>query len=725
MMDFKAPQAMQEQEQTHNGITGRLLVLKLALSLFFVIVAARLVKIQIIDAPKFQSIARKQYEQKFTLPAIRGNLYDRDGRVLVSNTMFVSFAADPKIVGDHDQRVAETFARVFGKSKTHYLSRLRSAGAKRFVWLERRVSPSVARRISSVTLDGVVVVNEPKRLYHYAELAGPLIGFTDVDNNGISGLELQNDKDLRGTSGSVTMQRDGLGRPRPSADYPSILPVNGHHLVLTIDLTFQAIVEEELRKGVAANKADGGIAVMLNPKTGEILALATVPGINPNESATYDAGAGKIRVITDTFEPGSVFKVVTAAAAYEHAVVSPDRKFNAENGLYKVLLRGKVVRQIRDTHEHDILTFQEGIEVSSNIVMAKAVELIGPERFYRQARDFGFGIPTGIELPGEVRGRLKKPLEWSGITMQTMAYGYEVAVTPLQIAAAYGAVANNGVLMKPSILRRVISEEGETIREIHPQKIRNVVSAKTVNLLMQAFEGAVERGSAQEVRIRGVRVAGKTGTAKRVIDGRYVAGSYTASFVGFFPVEDPQVVCLVMMDNPRARGYYGGVTSAPIFRTVAERVLHTSSRFQRAAAPDVIAAEEETLVVPDVRNIKTVVAERILRGQGLVSETFGAGEYVIRQSPEPGSRVAKGDAIKLALHNEPRADQKGLIVVPDVRGMSARRAINRLVLDDFEIILEGSGAVARQSPAAGQKATIGSTIRLVCEPSGIATAMLY
>ena len=724
-MDFKAPQASQEGEKVRKDITGRLLVLKLALLMFFVIVAARLVKIQIIDAPKFQSIARKQYEQKFTLPAVRGNMYDRDGRVLVSNTMYVSFAADPKIIGDYDQRVAETFARVFEESKGHYLSKLRSAVSRRFVWLERRVSPSTARRISSVMLDGVVVVNEPKRLYHYDELAGPLIGFTDVDNNGVSGLELQNDKDLRGTSGSVTMQRDGLGRTQPSADYPSIPPTNGHHLLLTIDLTFQAILEEELRKGVAANKADDGIAVMLNPKTGEILALATVPGINPNESATYEAGAGKIRVITDTFEPGSVFKVVTAGAAYEHGVVSPERKFYAENGLYKVLLRGKVVRQIRDTHEHDMLTFQEGIEVSSNIVMAKAVEFIGPERFYRQARDFGFGIPTGVDLPGEVRGRLKKPHEWSGITMQTMSYGYEVAVTPLQIAAAYAAVANKGVLMKPTILRRVINEDGEIIREVRPQKIRNVVSPGTANLLMQAFEGAVERGTAQEVRIHGVRVAGKTGTAKRIIDGRYVSGSYTASFVGIFPVEDPQVVCLVMMDNPRARGYSGGITSGPIFRAVAERVLHTSSRFHRTAETKAVTTGQGTLVVPDVRNIKIVVAERILRGQGLVSESFGRGEYVIRQSPEPGIRMAKGDIVKLALHNEPRADQKGLIVVPDVRGMSTRRAINRLVLDDFEIVLEGSGTVTRQFPSAGQKAAIGSTIRLVCAPRGIETAMLY
>jgi cell division protein FtsI (penicillin-binding protein 3) len=725
-MEFKAPQpGTTDTPQTPPGIKGRLLVLKLVLSLCFVVVAARLVKIQILDAPRYQSIARKQYEQKFTLPAVRGNVFDRDGRVLVSNTMYVSFAADPKIVGDHDVRVAETFSKAFGKPRSHYLSKLRADATRRFVWLERRVNPQTAGRVGHASLDGVVVVNEPRRLYHYDELAGALIGFTDIDNNGISGIELQNDQDLRGTSGSVTMQRDGLGRTRPSADYPLIQPVNGHHVVLTVDLTYQAILEEELRRGVAANKADGGLAVMLNPKTGEILALATTPGVNPNLPGSYDAAAARNRVITDVFEPGSVFKIVTAAAAYEHAVIAPERTFNAEKGLYKVMLRGKMVRQIRDTHEHDKLTFEEGIEVSSNIVMAKAVEYIGAERFYRQARDFGFGIPTGLDLPGEVRGRLKKPHEWSGITMQTMAYGYEVAVTPLQIAAAYAAVANNGVLMKPFIIRRVVSENGDVLQETLPQKIRNVVSPETAQLLTRAFEGAVEKGTAQDVRIRGVRVAGKTGTARRVIDGSYAQGSYTASFVGYFPVEDPQVVCLVMMDNPRARGYYGGVTSGPIFRAVAERVLHTSARFERQTDVRVATNQPEHMTVPDVRNIKTVVAERILLGQGLKPRMFGTGDFVLRQSPEPGSRVSTGDEIKLSLHSEPRADRKGLLPVPDVRGMSVRRAMNRLVLDDFEVVLEGSGRVIRQVPAAGSRTALGATVRLVCEAPGVATAVLY
>lgn len=705
--------------------SARLFVLKLGLVCFFLVIAGRLVKIQLIEASRFRAIARKQYEQKFSLPAVRGNIYDRNGNVLVSNTMHVSFAADPKIVADHGQQVAEKFSRVFRKPSQHYLSKLTGAnGSKRFVWLERHVKPDVARWIGSSDLLGAVAINEPKRLYHYDDLAGPLVGLTDIDNRGIAGIELQYHDELSGTDGSVTMQRDGLGRTRPSADYPRIDPVNGHSLVLTLDLAYQSIAEEELRRGVTTNKADGGLAVMLNPKTGEVLALATIPSINPNRFSGNDLEAVKNRPITDVFEPGSVFKIVTASAAYENNLVAPEKRYNAENGVYEVRLRGGAVRLIRDTHEHQWLTFQEAMEFSSNIVMAKVSGLIGPERFYRQARDFGFGIPTGIELPGEIRGRLKKPHEWSGTTLQTMSYGYEVAVTPLQIAAAYAAVANKGILMRPYIVSQVRTEDGDLLQEQKPQKIRDVISENTALLITRALEGVVERGTAKEVKINGVRIAGKTGTSKKVIDGKYIEGSYTASFAGFFPVEDPQVVCLVMIDNPRSHGYYGGATSGPIFRSIAERVLHTSSRFSRTPPPD-LQKDNETLPVPDVRSVHKTMAEKILEAQGLKCELYGTGDVVVRQSPEPGKRVERGDVVKLALQSEAVADKQGRMTVPNVRGMSIRRAINRLTIDEFDVLIEGSGIVAQQIPAAGQKVPVGTRIRLRCESRPIVSAVLY
>jgi len=709
-----------------NLLSGRLFFLKFVLVVAFVAIAGRLVKIQILDGPKFQAVAKKQYEQKFILPPVRGNIYDRSGNILVSNTMFVSFAADPKIIGDNVDRVALHFSKIFGKPASHYAAKLRNTEeGRRFVWLERRIRPDIARRLKVQKLEGVVVVNEPKRLYHYDDLAGALIGFTDIDNKGISGVELSCDDDLSGTSGSMTMQRDGLGRTRPSADYPTIAPIDGHHVSLTIDLSYQAIVEEELKKGVTVNKADGGLAVMLNPKTGEILALSTYPGVNPNEVSKYDVRTARNRIVTDMFEPGSVFKIVTASAAYEHNLIPPEKRFNAENGIYKVALRGGKFRTITDSHKHDVLTFQEAMEQSSNIVMAKAGNIIGPENLYRQARDFGFGIPTGVDLAGEVRGRLKKPHQWSGTTLQTLAYGYEVAVTPLQIAAAYAAVANNGELMKPFVIAQVVDADGNRIREQLPQRIRQVVSNETASLLSKALEGVVEHGTAIEVRINGVRIAGKTGTARRIIDGKYEAGYYTASFVGFFPVEDPQVVCLVMMDNPRSRGYYGGSTSGPIFHAIAERVVHTSWKFSRPAASPSGTEEKETTTVPDVRNVQKAIAGKILEGRGLKGQMFGNGDVVVRQSPDPGAIAEKGDVIRLALNDEPVTDTKGLVAVPDVRKMTIRRAINRLVIDDFDIEVQGSGLVVNQYPPSGQKAMAGSKVRLVCEPPPISTAVLY
>lgn len=709
---------------------GRILTLKLFFALFFVVIAARLVQIQIVEGSKFQNLARKQYERTVTLPAVRGNIYDRNNNVLASNSMFVSFAADPKVVGENAEEIARQFSAVFGRSRTFYMTKLQSvttSGApKRFVWLERRVRPEVAKKIESARLVGVVAVDEPKRLYHYDDVAGTLIGFTDVDNKGISGLEIEFDEYLRGKDGSVVMQRDGLGRARASVDYPRIEPRDGNNLTLTIDLAYQSIVEEELKRGVALNKADAGLAVMLNPKTGEVLAMANVPGINPNDVSSYNVNAARNRVVTDVFEPGSVFKLVTASAAYENSLVTPEKKFYAEHGTYIVKASNRAKpRKITDTHPYDWITFQEAVEVSSNIVMAKVGPTIGPDRLYVQARNFGFGIPTGVELPGEIRGKLKKPQEWSGTTLQTMAYGYEVAVTPLQIACAYAAVANKGVMMRPFIISRIQDKTGETVLEKQPQVIRRVISEQTASLMTQAFEGVVERGTAKEARIEGVRIAGKTGTSKKVVEGKYGWGSYTGSFVGYFPADDPQVVCLVMIDNPRAGLYYGGLISAPIFRSIAERIINTSGRFTKKPQPSEEQQPKSGISVPDVRTLQSVIASRLLESHGLKSQLIGTGDIVVRQVPEPGKRLERDDVVQLVLNNAGSESTAGSAIVPDVRGMSLRRAINRLVVDDFDIKVRGSGVVVEQIPAAGKKIQPGATITLLCEPRALASAALY
>jgi cell division protein FtsI/penicillin-binding protein 2 len=728
-MTEQTPQQFAGQE-TWKKFRVRYLIVLFVFIAAFLAIGFRLVTIQVIEANKYQALARKQYERAFVIPAVRGNLYDRNGNILASNTMYVSFGADPHFVGNKAALVAETFASVFGKPQSYYLEKLRSKNeeqdSKHFVWLERGVKPELEKQIDGAKLQGVIKSPEPRRIYHYDDLAGSVIGFTNIDNKGISGIELQCDNALKGLSGSVVMQQDGLGRVRPSADYPRREPINGNNVHLTIDVMYQAIVDEELKRGVETNKADGGTAVMLNPKTGEVLAMSTYPGIDPNNTGKIDLAAARNRIVSDLFEPGSVFKIVTATAAYEQHLVTPETRINAEHGKMKVPLGGSKFRIINDTHEYDWLTFQQGIELSSNIVLAKVGKSIGGEILYRYARDFGFGMFTGIDLPGEVRGIIKKPGDptWSGTTLQTMSYGYEVGVTPLQIACAYAAIANHGELMKPFVVSSIQDGNGATLFEQKPQMIRRVASQKTIDLLTAAFEGVVERGTGKGVRIEGVRIAGKTGTSRKYVEGKYADNSYTASFVGYFPIDDPQVVCLVMMDNPHVNDYYGGSTSGPVFHAIAERIITTSYKFSRT----VIAQEPNrngSIAVPDVRMLQPTLAKRILEGCGLNTQTFGSGTIVLRQSPEPGKKIEKNESITLILNSDSTIATNGTITVPDVRGMSVRRAMNRLVIDDFGVKLQGNGVVASQIPAAGARVRLGSAILLQCEPRGLASTALY
>jgi cell division protein FtsI (penicillin-binding protein 3) len=721
---FKRRQRSPQDELTHlqRGVRTRVILLKVVLLFFFVLIAWRLTEIQIVEASKYQEIARRQYEAQLSLPAAKGNIYDRNGNVLVSNSTFVSYAADPKILNERARSVAEEFSRVFGKPRKHYLERLRSE--KRFVWLERLVPPDIARRVRIETLEGVVELQEPKRLYHYDEVAGQLLGFTNIDNKGLSGVELQFEEQLCGKDGYVVLQRDGTGKRKPTVDYPRVEPIAGASLVLTIDLMYQSIAEEELERGVQNAKADGGLVAAMNPKTGEILALAQYPRVNPNEVSRYDVKDQKLRVVTDLFEPGSVYKIVTVSAALEAGLVKPDQAFFAENGEYRIPLGHGKVRVIKDTHEYGWISFQQAVEFSSNIVMAKISDAIGRERLYREAREFGFGSATGIEVPGEIRGDLKKPGAWSPTTLNTMAYGYEVGVTPLQLLVAYGAIANGGVLLKPYVVKRIVTSSDEIVEEKKPKIVRRVLSGQCVQTLTQFLEGVVERGTGTQARLEGVRIAGKTGTSRKNAAGKYQAGSYTASFIGFFPVEDPQIVCLVMVDNPRRGSYYGGQVSAPIFRSIAQRMISAGIQVPWTDRESVVARAETSSfhAVPDVRMMKLEAARSYLSERSYRTEVVGEGEIVFRQSPSPGSKVEGGDVVTLFLTSGHKLHADGYVEIPDLRGLTIRRAVNRLTIQRVIATVNGSGIVVSQSPDPGERVRVGARVRLTCEPRRLANA---
>lgn len=687
----------------------RVLWLKLGFVLFFLIIAARLVEVQVFDAPKYKEIARRQYEVKVPLLATRGNIYDRNGQILVSSAMAVSYAADPQVIGANAEAVAERFANVFGQEKREmYLARLRKKDS-RFVWLERRAGQQTVAALKPHQLDGVIQTNEPQRIYHYDYVAGQLLGFTDIDNNGLSGIELQFDRYLKGRDGYVVMQRDGLGRKRPTVDYPRVEPVNGNNIVLTIDLECQAIAEEELRKGIERSAAESGVVVMLDPRTGEVLAMANYPSINPNRYQRSDPDAARNRAITDVFEPGSLFKIVTVSAAIEYQLVSPSQRFFAENGAYRVPGRPQT---ITDVHKYGMLTLREATELSSNIVMAKVSDIIGAERFYTMARNFGFGTPTGIELLGEASGQLKKPTQWSGTTLNTMAYGYEVSATPLQIAAAYAAVANGGVLMKPYVVKQILNEHNEVLLETHPQAIRRVISRATADSLRSFLQGVVERGTGKHSQSTIVQIAGKTGTTRKLVHGTYSTQHYKASFVGMFPASDPQVVCLVVLDNPKAQAYYGAYTSAPIVKGIAEKTTTTSGALMAAETP--LPDSKEMVATPDVRTLTLAAATATLASLDLNVTVDGGGTIVLQQTPAPGQKVARGTSIRLVTASITAPTTGGYTTVPDVRGLSLRRALNRLILARLDVYIEGSGVVVAQSPAPGQQVRPGTRVGIRC-----------
>ncbi|HTK81071.1 MAG TPA: penicillin-binding protein [Bacteroidota bacterium] len=665
-----------------NNTQKRLRYLQIGILLFFVVVCLRLAQVQIVNFGTYRDLAKRQYQTRMDLPATRGVIYDRNEEVLASNSMFVSFAADPKVAAEDARAIAAKFSQLFGKPKKYYLDKLDSD--LRFVWLERLVNPDILKKVDAAKLEGLIVLYEPRRLYHSDHVAGQLIGFTDIDNNGLAGSELEFDKLLQGVDGYVVLQRDGLGKARPSVDYPRVEPVNGHSVVLTIDAELQSIAEKELQKGVETNKADRGIVIMMKNRTGEILAMGQYPPVDPARFGSYGAEDQKLRAVTDVFEPGSVFKIVTASAALENHLIKPEQKFFAENGKYNVAGRPK---PIVDTHEYGWITFQEAMAYSSNIVMAKASDVIGSERLYKMARDYGFGISTNVEFPGEVRGTLKKPAEWSGTTLNTMAYGYEVQVTPLQIASAYCALANDGVLMKPMLIKQELDAQGQVVNDFQPQMIRRVISEATAKTLKHFFQDVVKIGTGKPAAVEGIDIAGKTGTSKKFVEGKYEPGSYTASFVGFYPSEDPQVVCLVMIDNPRAGTYYGGTTSAPVFKAIAERVIGASEMFASVAP-------QNPRAVPEPAPEKSTQVNNV---------------------PVKSAPVKKASA-KSAGVSTP-ADMAN--VIPDVRGMSVRKAVNMLRMRKLDPVVSGSGTVKTQTPGAGQLLKAGTKIMLVCQQKSL------
>ena len=676
---------MSTTEQPYEPIRWKAGLLVLLFSVAFVSIIGRLFWVQVIQGAHYRDLAKKQYESRVPLRAERGKLVDRSMRDIATMMQTTSFAADPQMV-EHADMCAQLLSAAAGEPASVYLSRLRRKDT-RFVWLARGVNTVMFPVLDTLQDRGLIRVKEPKRLFTHGPLASQLIGTTDVDNNGLSGLELQYDALLRGTSGFVVMQRDGRGRLRPGVDPEREAPKDGLGLQLTIDLEMQRVAEQELAHGVRLVGATSGTVIAIEPSTGDILAMASYPTFDPTRLDRATDDAIRIRSIADQYEPGSTMKAITAAALLDRRIIGPNDVVDGGSGV--LTLPGGV--QIRDDHPVGQTTFHVAMEQSSNVVFATLARKLDDRVYYKYVRDFGFGIPTGLDLPGEVRGRLKKPSEFDATSKLYMSFGYELSATALQVVNAYAAIANGGVLMQPRVVKSILNDDVSVQTAFAPQRIRHVVSEQTARTLADILVGVVERGTGKEAHIPGVRIAGKTGTAQQLTDGAYSRQNYTASFVGFYPADQPRVAMIVMLDRPTL-SIYGGGTAAPIFKRIVQKTM-TMLQLDAGTQKNIAAsAQADTVIIPDIRGLTQETADSVLRRLGLRTDmTSGAG-VITKQEPPAGTRRERGTVV--VVYGQPQ--QGSTTQRPDVVGFPLRRAVTVLHAAGFEVKIKGSGRVTQQ-----------------------------
>jgi cell division protein FtsI (penicillin-binding protein 3) len=531
----------------------------------FCAIFVRLVVVQVFQHAQLRELAARQYSRQITLQPERGRILDRHGRVLATSVSVPSVYAIPQDVEQPDI-AAKKVSEILGQPLATVKRQLTSSSP--FVWVARQLPPEVGERIHKLNIRGVQVLQETRRFYPQRHLAGQILGFVGVDGAGLGGLEHLYNRELTGLPQRVTLQRDATGRTGQVIEGDPGEQPRGADLYLTVDERLQYIAEKELAVRVEETRARSGLVLVMQPSTGDILALANYPFFNPNDFQDLKQRIWqRNRAITDPIEPGSTFKVVAASAALEERVARVTDMFHCENGF---IIRGGG-RRLRDHHPYGLLNFAQVIEKSSNIGTAKIAERLNDQLFYTYIRRFGFGEKSMVSLPGEEEGLIRVPKKWTKPTHDSLAIGQEITVTALQLVAAYASVANGGWLMRPRIVEHMV--QGETSQFFAPEARRQVLSPSTLERINEILTGVVERGTGKQAAVEGYTVAGKTGTAQKVERGGYSHSKVLASFVGYVPVEAPQLAIVAIIDEPQI-AKWGGEAAAPVFKRVAQQALY-------------------------------------------------------------------------------------------------------------------------------------------------------
>ncbi|MHB8578448.1 MAG: penicillin-binding transpeptidase domain-containing protein [Ignavibacteriaceae bacterium] len=635
----------------------------------FATLVARLFDIQIIRSEELKYYAKRQQTIVEKIKAERGLIYDRNNVLLAYDRNDVSFFLDLRMVSDKNKKIiANKFSSVFGEPVKHYEDLMSASG--KTICLEKKAPSEKAVLLKNFKATGLFHTDDPTRVYNYNELASYVLGYVGSDYQGVDGVAKYYDNILAGQDGSMVVLRDAIGDMITVEEKETKPAVPGINLVLTIDKNYQQILEEELNEGVKKYGGKSAVGIIMDPNNGEILALANSGGFNPNKYWSYSDTARRDRAITDTYEPGSTFKSFSMAALLDKNLVNENDEVFAENGKYKF---ENVF--ITDAHKSGWLSARQVIEESSNIGMSKLTQKIDDDTFYKYIRAFGFGNYTSIDLPGEVKGMLRKPNLWTPISKAFLSFGYGLSVTPIQIATAYCALINGGILYQPQIVKKEIRRDGTIVEEKNPIQVRRVISAATSERIKQLLVDVVKEGTGTEASLENISVGGKTGTSQKLIDNHYSKEFYNSSFVGFFPVQNPKIVCLILVNSPTI-GRYGGLVAAPIFKNVAERIINLNpSNFE--TYPQSIQPESQNFKVaytgssnqdktenptkklsntvlqssfmniksglmPDLHEYSMRDAIILLLKLGLKCKINGSGN-VISQSITPGVNIHKGD----------------------------------------------------------------------------------
>jgi cell division protein FtsI (penicillin-binding protein 3) len=639
---------------TVRWIRFRLHLVTGSLLLAFLLLIARSLQIQFFQRQDWADFANKQVQENLLLEPRRGDIYDRNGQELAVSIEMESLAANPRII-ENPVATARQLSKVIHIPAVSLVKNLRRERA--FVWLKHYLSPREADAVRALGIKGVHFVTENRRYYPNVELAGQVIGFVGRDHLGLEGLEVAQDLLLRGHSGTLTGAKDARGQIIFTQGIPDESRPLGYSIKLTLDKRIQYIAENELERTVHDFGAKSGMTVVMEPQSGEVLAMGVFPTFNPNSFSSYGPSVWRNRAVTDAFEPGSTFKVFLAAAALEEGLVDPNDLFYCEQGKYKIL-----DHTIHDLKKFGWLSLAQILRFSSNIGAAKIAEKLGPERFYHYIRAFGFGDPTSIGLSGETSGLIRSPDEWSPVDLAAAGFGQSLSVSAIQLATALGAVANDGLLMRPLLIKEVLDGQGRVVRSNKPMVVRRVTSAATARK-MKALLAAVLKpdGTGALAAPAQYQAAGKTGTAQKSNHETrgYADDRYTASFIGFAPVTDPKILVVVVINEPQ-RGFYGGVVAAPAFRRIAQQALNALQ-----VPPGRIKAESERVAAFD---------------HGLPLQPS-----LVALQP-----VAYG-----------RKEYNQVMVMPDLTGLSLREALNRLKNFAGSLDIHGSGRVVGQNPEPG------------------------